>query len=66
MELKINEMILNSGLKKGYVAKQLGINPVTLSNYISGKRKIPLETAVQLAAILNCKVDDLYVWEDDE
>lgn len=60
MQLKIDEMILKSGLKKGYIANELGINPVTLSNYISGKRKISLELAVKLAEILHCKVDDLY------
>jgi DNA-binding Xre family transcriptional regulator len=64
MRLKINEMILNNGIKKGYIAKKLGINPVTLSKYISGERRIPLETAVELAEILNCKVDDLYEKEN--
>lgn len=60
MELKINEMIAKSGLKKGYIAKQLGINPVTFSRYISGERKIPLETAIHLAELLNCDIRDLY------
>lgn len=60
MKLLINEVILKSGIKKGYIAKQLEINPVTLSNYISGKRKISLEMAVELSRILNCKIDDLY------
>lgn len=61
MQLKINEEIQKSGYMKKHVAKELGINPVTLSNYITGKRKISLELAVKLAQILNCKVDDLYV-----
>lgn len=61
MELRINEMINKSGLKKKYVADQLGINPVTLSNYIYGKRKIPLETAVELADLLQCEITDLYI-----
>lgn len=60
MELRINEMIEKSGLRKGYIAKQLEINPNTLSSYISGKRKISLEMAVQLADILNCDITDLY------
>ena len=60
MELKINEEIIKSGLMKKHVAKELGINPVTLSNYINGKRKISLELAVKLAAILDCEVTDLY------
>ncbi|WP_090237892.1 helix-turn-helix domain-containing protein [Lentibacillus halodurans] len=50
-----------SGLIKFYIAKQLGINPMTLSHYRSGKRQIPLETAVKLAEILECEVTDLYI-----
>lgn len=60
MQLKINEMIDKSGLKKGHIAKQLGINPVTFSRYISGERKISLEMAVRLAEILGCDIKDLY------
>lgn len=60
MQLKIDEMILRSGMKKKHIAKELGIDPNTLSRYINGKRKISLEMAVELAKILNCKVDDLY------
>ncbi|MEN2464703.1 helix-turn-helix transcriptional regulator [Ornithinibacillus sp. JPR2-1] len=64
MRLRINEMILNSGLKKGHIAKRLEINPVTLSKYISGERKISLEMAVELADILDCEVTDLYEKEN--
>jgi len=60
LKLKINEMILKSGLRKGHIANKLEINPNTLSSYISGKRKISLEMAVELAKILNCDVNDLY------
>lgn len=60
MQLRINEMISISGFRKGHIAEQLGISPVTLSNYISGKRKISFEMAVELAYILKCEITDLY------
>jgi DNA-binding XRE family transcriptional regulator len=60
MRLKINEAIEKSGYMKKYIAKELDINPVTMSNYISGKRKITLELAVKLAEILKCDITDLY------
>lgn len=60
VKLKINEAIMKSGYRKGFIAKELGINPNTLSSYISGKRKISLEMAVELADILNCQITDLY------
>lgn len=61
MILKINEMILESGIKKKYIAKKLELDPNTLSRYISGERRIPLETAVELADLLQCKITDLYI-----
>lgn len=60
MKLKINEAIKKKGYLKKHVAKEMGINPNTLSKYISGKRKITLETADELAQILNCDINDLY------
>lgn len=64
MKLKIEELIVESGLKKKYVAEQLGININTLTNWIKGKNMPKLDQAVKLAHILNCKVDDLYTWDD--
>lgn len=64
MKLKIDEMIKERGFLKKHVAKQMGINPNTLSKYITGKRKITLETAIQLADTLNCEVSDLYERKD--
>lgn len=60
MELKINEMILKSGIKKKHIARILEVDPNTLSKYINGKRKISLEMAVELAGILGCDVNDLF------
>lgn len=63
MKLRINEEIIKSGYLKKYVAKEIGVDPNTLSRYINGKRKISLELAVKLAEVLKCEVADLYIRE---
>lgn len=60
MKLKIDEVIKEKGYLKKHVAKEMGIDPNTLSRYITGRRRMYLDTAVQMARILDCKVDDLY------
>ncbi len=62
MEIKVNlnDPIKRSGVKKKYIAKELGVDPNTLSSWIKGTRPIPLIKAVQIAIIINCEVDDLY------
>ncbi len=60
LKLKINEVIKEKGYLKKHVAKEMGIDPNTLSRYITGRRRLYLDTAVNLAEILNCTVDDLY------
>lgn len=60
MKNNINVWIAKSGFSKKEVAKQLDVSQVVLSRWISNKSKPSLENAFKLAALLNCKVDDLY------
>lgn len=60
MQLKIGEMIKNRGYTNKQIADILDVDQNTISRYITGRIKITLETAIKLAEILNCKVDDLY------
>lgn len=60
MQLKIGEIIKRKGYTNKEIADILGVDQNTVSRYITGRRKITLETAVNLANVLNCKVDDLY------
>lgn len=66
IKLIINERIKETGLKKMYIAEQMGVNKDTLTNWINGRSMIKLDQAVKLARLLNCNVDDLYIWEKDE
>lgn len=60
MKCLIGEWIQTRGFKKNFVATQLGITNQQLSNWIGGRSYPPMIKAFKLAALLNCKVDDLY------
>jgi DNA-binding XRE family transcriptional regulator len=65
MKNRMNELIVNSGYLKKYVAKELGITPNQLSNWLAGKSFPPIDKAYKLADLLGCKVDDLYDRTDE-
>ena len=46
-------------IKQTELAEHLGINPTTLVNYENGIRKIPLDTAIQIAAFFNVSLDSI-------
>lgn len=63
---RIGEVIDSKGLKHRWVAEQVGVAPTVISRWIHNRGKPSVDKLFKLANILNCKVDDLYVWEDDE
>ena len=68
MKLKchIETYINESGLKKGFIAKQLGISTSQLRNYEIGKSYPPTDKLFLLAKLLRVSTDDLYEWEKSE
>lgn len=66
MKCKIGEIIEERGFKKKYIANLMSVTPSQLSNWISSRAYPPMDKAFKLAAILNCKVDDLYEYENKE
>ncbi|MCI1615409.1 helix-turn-helix transcriptional regulator [Heyndrickxia oleronia] len=66
LKSNIGTLLKNSKYNREYVQKYLGVSANTLSNW-STNRSIPsLEKAFKLAMLLDVKVDDLYMWIDDE
>ena len=56
----INEVIWASGLRKGFIAKKMGVKQSNISMWISEDR-IPSKPRIRLLCkILKCKVKDLY------
>lgn len=60
MRCKIGDLIISKGMKKKHVAKEVGITPNQLSNWLAMKSYPPLDKAYILADLLGVKVDDLY------
>ncbi|CDO03081.1 hypothetical protein BN988_01581 [Oceanobacillus picturae] len=57
---RIEELIKESGLKKGYIAKKLDTSITTFRRWLLEETPLPLLKAVELADLLECKVDDFY------
>lgn len=64
MRLVIDELIKERGLKQLHVAKQLGVNKDTVTNWCHNRSMPKLDKAVELAELLNCDLHDLYIKED--
>jgi putative transcriptional regulator len=65
MKSNIDEYIKKSGLKKKFIAAELGVTPNQLSNWIKGRSFPQLEKAFRLADMLGCTVDDLYIRDEE-
>jgi transcriptional regulator with XRE-family HTH domain len=60
MKCRIGDLIEAKGMKKKYIAKEVGITPNQLSNWLAMKSFPPLDKAYLLADLLEVKVDELY------
>lgn len=62
MELKcrLEALIIESGLRKDYIAGKLAISTRQLRNYELQKSYIPMDKAYILSDLLKCNVEDLY------
>lgn len=64
MKCKIEDLIKRSGLRKDYIANELGISTRQLRNYELKRSYPPIDKAYLLADLLGVKVDELYEKED--
>lgn len=60
MKSRIGFWIDERGLKRKFIAKQLGVSPEMVSKWVTGKALPRLDKAFELAKMLGIKVDDLY------
>ncbi len=62
----IEEKVANKGYKKSFIAEKLSISVRQFRKYETGESLIPIDKAYVLARLLECKIDDLYEWEEEE
>lgn len=60
MKNNLNLIIENKGIKKIYIAKQLGVTSQTISNWLSGYSMPNLVMAKKLSEILGVTIEDIF------
>ena len=59
MKLLIKEIMDARGITSAYLASQIGISKVAVSNIVTGKSYRSLDTAVKIADVLHVSVSEL-------
>ena len=68
MAFKVGRCLLqhhlnNSRMTQQDLANHLGITRQQINKYISNRQRMSLEVAYNIAAALDCAIEDLYEWE---
>jgi DNA-binding XRE family transcriptional regulator len=53
-------------IKQQELSDKLGVTKQTMSLWVNGKSMPTLETAFKIAKLLDCKLDELYVYKENE
>jgi transcriptional regulator with XRE-family HTH domain len=59
MQLKLKEYLSNSSLNQNQLAKKLGVSPIYISRWATGKVSPSLNYFYKISKILKVKMDDL-------
>jgi DNA-binding XRE family transcriptional regulator len=62
---KIKIRLAELDIKQIELAEEFGVSKQTFNGWVSGRIKPSLEIAFRLAKRLNCKVDDLWNYEEE-
>ncbi|WP_035350308.1 helix-turn-helix transcriptional regulator [Fictibacillus gelatini] len=65
LKCKLDELIKERGLKKGFIAEQAGISKTTLSVLISGRSLPTLTVAFKIAKVLGLKIEEIWIPKGD-
>ena len=65
LKSRIKVRLAELNMKQQDLSEKLGVTKQTMSYWVNGKSIPTLETAFKMANMLECKVDDLYVYKED-
>jgi DNA-binding XRE family transcriptional regulator len=63
---KIKVRLAELDIKQQDLSEKLGVTKQTMNAWVKGRSNPTLETAFKIATVLECKVDDLYVFVDEK
>jgi DNA-binding XRE family transcriptional regulator len=58
----LSDRLLQAHMSQQELAEKLGVSRQQINHYVKKKRIMTLPIAINIAAILNCNIDDLYEW----
>lgn len=59
--MNLDALFKEKGVKKNYAAREVNVDPTTMSSWSKGKTYPDLNQAVKLSKILDCELGDLYI-----
>ena len=62
----LKEILESRGIKQKWLADKADVNERTLSNCINDRHDVSLKIALQIAKVLDMRVDDIFVLSDEE
>jgi DNA-binding XRE family transcriptional regulator len=65
LKSKLKVKLAEREIKQQELSEILGVTKQTMSLWVTGKSTPTLETAFKIANLLDCKVDDLFTYNED-
>ena len=62
---KLKQILNEKGIKQNWIADQMGLSVASISNFTSGRRRLPKSKAIAIASILNVELKDVQDEKDD-
>lgn len=66
MDLRIKEIMNERNVTSAWLAEQVGISKVAVSNIVTGKSSPSLDNLIKIAGVLNISITDLIGEEKEE
>lgn len=63
---RLRDVLKERGLRQDWVAEKANVHPTTLSKLAQGKAMPTLEVAYRIANLLDLRIDEIWVWEEDD
>jgi len=60
MNNNLNNILKEKGLKKSWLAKQLGVSKQSVTNWVKGRNYPEVKTMKKLSEILDTKIEDIF------
>lgn len=58
----LSDILLQARMTQQELAERLGVTRQQINHYVNNRRVMTLETAKNIACLLNCDIEDLYEW----